>query len=210
MKKINLSTIISPMEVYQQIGKQLSETGSDELMSIGPETKETLALTLQQVPQQFQIDGLVYLVLRSKEIENLMGVSNDFPNESSADGIAPDLLQQCVVFMEPCTREDVAVCLERIAATFQCKVPDELGLTEYFDILSIYPKFVLESCTNSLLIEYQYPRLPVPKDFVDRCEPMYQEHKLFLTKLAKNFYALEVWKKQGMKVPNRFLDNVDK
>lgn len=209
MKKINSLTTTSAMDIYQQIGMQLSGTGLEEQMNTAEKTTNHLLAMRQQVPVQFQIGGIEYLVLRGKEIQTLMGKSNDFPIENSADGIAPDILQQCVVHMAPCTREDVAICLERIASTFQCKVPDEIGLTEYFDILSVYPKFVINFCTDSLLVEYQYPRLPVPKDFVDRCEPMYRDHKIFLSELTKNFLSLEVWKKGNMKVKNKYLDNND-
>jgi len=210
MKKKSSLITTSPMEVYQQIGKQLSGTGLGGATSIKEETLNLLQAMHLLVPIQFQIDGIEYLVLRSKEIQDLMGKSNDFPNESSADGIAPDLLQVCSAEMELCTREDVAVCLERIAATFQVKVPDDIGLKEYFNILSVYPRFVIESCTSSLLVEYKYPRLPVPKDFVDRCEPMYQEHKIFLSQLAKNFLSLELWKQGNMRVVNKYIDKIDR
>ena len=207
MTKKNSLTTISALEVYRQIGMQLSETGLEEATNTTDELKRTQLLTLQQVPVQFRIDGIQYLVLRRKEIENLMGVSNDFQKEDSADGIAPDLLQQCVVEMNACTREDVAVCLERIASTFQVKVPDEIGLMEYFDILLDYPKFILEHTTKKLILEYPYPRLPVPKDFIDRCEPMYKEHKDWLVKTAHAFARLEMWKEKGGVVVNKYLDN---
>lgn len=205
MRKKNSLTTTSAVEVYQQIGTQLLETGSDELMNTKDEKEQTKAHMLLQVPPQFRIDGLEYLVLRSKEIQTLMGRSNDFQKENSADDIAPDLLLTCSSHMKLCRREDVAVCLERIASTFQVKVPDQIGLQEYFDILSPYPKFVLEYCTDSILIEYAYPRLPVPKDFIDRCEPYYQEHYKWLTNIVKNFHALEIFKRGNMEVINKYL-----
>lgn len=210
MTKKNSLTIISALEVYQQIGMQLSETGSEEVMNTTNEMQRHRLLMLQQVPIQFQKDGIEYLVLRRKEIQTLMGKSNDFQLENSADGIAPDLLQQCVVDMELCTNEDVAVCLERIASTFQVKVPDEIGLQEYFNILSNYPNFILVYATNNILAEYPYPRLPVPKDFVDRCEPMYKEHKDWLVSTARAFADLEIWRKKGGKVINKYIDNPTK
>ena len=135
----------------------------------------------------------------------MMGKSNDFPNQNDIDEFAPDILNIFSMYMKRCTREDVAVCLERIAATFQIKVPDDTGLREYFDILSVYPSFVLEYCTDSLLVEYQYPRLPVPKDFIDRCEPYYQEHLKWLINTVRDFRLLEIFKQGDMKVNNKYL-----
>tara|TARA_A100001201_G_scaffold21220_1_gene23503 strand:+ start:1427 stop:1846 length:420 start_codon:yes stop_codon:yes gene_type:complete len=136
-----------------------------------------------------------------------MGKSNDFPESSSADDIAPDLLQSFLVQMQSCTREDVAVCLEKIASTFQVKVPDDLGLTVYFDMLCDYPKFIIDHCTYVLLAEYQYPRLPIPSEFIKICDPIYEEHKAWLIKINNNFRSLELWKKHGSKlITNKYLD----
>ena len=158
----------------------------------------------------FRIDGSVFLELRSQEIQELMGVSNDFPLEKGIDGVAIDMCQKFVVQMEPCKREDIAIALETIASTFQCKVPDDFGLTQYFKILEQYPKFCIEQATEQLLTTYTYPRLPLPKDFIDICQPMYIEHRDWLIKTSRRFYQLEIWKQMGGKVVNKYLPDVEK
>ncbi len=208
MKKTNSLITTSPMEAYLQIGKQHFGTGSAEQMST--ESGMTKAqVILQQVPIQFRRAGVEYLVLRSEQIQEQMGILRDFPKTDRADGIAPDILTSCSADMKPCSREDVAICLETIASTFQVKVPDDLGLTKYFEFLSKYPKFVIDYCSDAIIREYPYPRLPVPKDFIDRCEPMYLEHYNWLYKITKNFMRLEVWLQGDQKVKNKYLDNVE-
>ena len=66
--------------------------------------------------------------------------------------------------MEPCLRDDIALALERIASTFQCKVPDEFEFTQYFNILEMYPKFCIEYATDTLPLStsiraYLYPEI---------------------------------------------------
>ena len=164
MKKRSSLTITSAMEVYQQIGKQLSETGLGVPMSTKDQEELENQDILKLIPQMFRIEGSVFLELRSQEIQQWMGVSNEFPLEKGIDGVAVDMCQKYVVQMEPCKREDIALALETIASTFQCKVPDDFGLTQYFNLLEQYPRFCIEEATHQLLTTYTYPRLPLPKD----------------------------------------------
>ena len=194
------------MEACQQIGKQLSVTGSDELMNI--ESKKKLEQDiLQQVPEKFRIGGIESLQLRSQEIENHLGIRNDFQINKAIDDTVADFLITLSSEMEPCSREDIAISLETIASTFQVKVPDELGLTVYFDILEMYPKFIINRCTQHITKTYPYPRLPVPKDFVEYCDPIYKTHKDWLLRVAKNFYRLEISKQSPKPLPyiNKYL-----
>ena len=209
MRKKSSLTITSAMEVYQQIGKQLSETGLGVPMSTIDQEEQKNQDTLKLIPLMFRIEGSVFLELRSQEIQKWMGVSNDFPLEKGIDGVAVDMCQKYVVQMEPCKREDIALALETIASTFQCKVPDDFGLTQYFNLLEEYPRFCIEQATHQLLSTYTYPRLPLPKDFIDICQPMYIEHKEWLIKTSKCFYQLEVFKKMGGKVKNKYLPDVE-
>lgn len=207
MKKINSLTTTSVMEACQQIGKQLSVTGSDELMNI--ESKKKLEQDiLQQVPEKFRIGGIESLQLRSQEIENHLGIRNDFQINKAIDDTVADFLITLNSEMEPCSREDIAISLETIASTFQVKVPDELGLTVYFDILEMYPKFIINRCTRHITKTYPYPRLPVPKDFVEYCDPIYKTHKDWLLRVAKNFYRLEISKQSPTPLPyiNKYLN----
>jgi len=82
-------------------------------------------------------------------------------------------------------------------------------LTRYFDLLCKYPRFIIDHCTESIIKEYPYPRLPVPKDFIDRCEPMYVEHYDWLYKMTKNFMRLEIWMQGDQKIHNKYLDKVE-
>lgn len=209
MRKKSSLTITSAMEVYQQIGKQLSETGLGVPMSTIDQEEQKNQDTLKLIPLMFRIEGSVFLELRSQEIQKWMGVSNDFPLEKGIDGVAVDMCQKYVVQMEPCKREDIALALETIASTFQCKVPDDFGLTQYFNLLEEYPRFCIEQATHQLLSTYTYPRLPLPKDFIDICQPMYIEHKEWLIKTSRCFYQLEVFKKMGGKVKNKYLPDVE-
>lgn len=209
MRKKSSLIITSAMEVYQQIGKQLSETGLGVPMSTLDQEELENQDTLKLIPLMFRIEGSVFLELRSQEIQQWMGVSNDFPLEKGIDGVAVDMCQKYVVQMEPCKREDIALALETIASTFQCKVPDDFGLTQYFNLLEQYPRFCIEQATHKLLTTYTYPRLPLPKDFIDICQPMYIEHKEWLIKTSKSFYQLEVFKKMGGKVKNKYLPDVE-
>ena len=209
MRKKSSLIITSAMEVYQQIGKQLSETGLGVPMSTLDQEELKNQDTLKLIPLMFRIEGSVFLELRSQEIQQWMGVSNDFPLEKGIDGVAVDMCQKYVVQMEPCEREDIALALETIASTFQCKVPDDFGLTQYFNLLEQYPRFCIEQATHQLLTTYTYPRLPLPKDFIDICQPMYIEHKEWLIKTSKCFYQLEVFKKMGGKVKNKYLPDVE-
>jgi len=209
MRKKSSLTITSAMEVYQQIGKQLSETGLGVPMSTIDQEEQKNQDTLKLIPLMFRIEGSVFLELRSQEIQKWMGVSNDFPLEKGIDGVAVDMCQKYVVQMEPCKREDIALALETIASTFQCKVPDDFGLTQYFNLLEEYPRFCIEQATHQLLSTYTYPRLPLPKDFIDICQPMYIEHKEWLIKTSRCFYQLEVFKKMGGKIRNKYLPDVE-
>jgi hypothetical protein len=209
MSKKSSLTITSAMEVYQQIGKQLSETGLGVPMSTKDQEELESQDILKQIPLMFQIDGSVFLELRSQEIRQSMGVSNDFPLNKGIDDVALDMCQKYVVQMEPCKREDIAIALETIASTFQCKVPDDFGLTQYFNLLEQYPRFCIENATHTLLTTYTYPRLPLPKDFIDICQPMYIEHRDWLIKTSRRFYQLEVWKQMGGKVVNKYLPDVE-
>jgi len=194
------------MEVCQQIGKQLSETGSGELMNI--ESKKKLEQDiLLQVPEKFRIGGVEYIQLRSQEIENHLGIRNDFQKNKSIDDTVNDFLVTFSNDMMPCAREDIAVSLETIASTFQVKVPDELGLTIYFDILKVYPSFIINRCTQHITKTYPYPRLPVPKDFVEYCDPLYKSHKDWLLRVANNFFKLEMYKQSPEPLPyiNKYL-----
>ena len=209
MRKKSSLTITSAMEVYQQIGKQLSETGLGVPMSTIDQEEQKNQDTLKLIPLMFRIEGSVFLELRSQEIQKWMGVSNDFPLEKGIDGVAVDMCQKYVVQMVPCKREDIALALETIASTFQCKVPDDFGLTQYFNLLEEYPRFCIEQATHQLLSTYTYPRLPLPKDFIDICQPMYIEHKEWLIKTSRCFYQLEVFKKMGGKIRNKYLPDVE-
>ena len=136
-----------------------------------------------------------------------MGIRNDFQKDKAIDECVADFMIMLGREMEPCSREDIAVSLETIASTFQVKVPDELGLTVYFDILKKYPSFIINRCTQHITKTYPYPRLPVPRDFVEYCEPLYETHKKWLLRVAKNFYRLEVYKQSPEPLPyiNKYL-----
>ena len=126
-----------------------------------------------------------------------MGREDSFPIEKKIDKDVPNLVNQMAIKIKPCTRQDVAVALETIASTFSINIPDKIGLQQYFRLLLKYPSFLLNNCINDILKTFPYPRLPVPKEFMDRLEPPYVYHLKWLQDVTKSFYRLEIHKQKA-------------
>ena len=119
------------------------------------------------------------------------------PEKKRIDEVMLDVLTSTMRLMEPCTRMDVAEGLEVIASTFQIQVPNEIGIEVYLSELTKYPLFVYKDAVKSILVEYKYPRLPLPREFVERCEPEYQAHKKWLESVVNVFISLERFIESG-------------
>lgn len=87
---------------------------------------------------------------------------------------------------------DVAVVIETIASTFSIAVPNALGLTQYFKILEVYPAILLNECMDKLIREFKYPRLPLPKEFVDRMDGEYNWHISWLERLCDSINKVDI------------------
>jgi hypothetical protein len=193
MNKKNLSTITLAMERLEQIGTQVLECGSDVALNTNSPMKAKGIL--QQVPERFRIEGVESLELRSQEIaDKLIAKSNDFVLNKEIDESAMAMIDVFAQTMHKATHKGIALTLERVASTFQVKVPDEYGLHAYFDILEVYPQFVLDYAAHNLLCSYSYPRLPLPKDFIEICNPYYEVHKKWLIKTINHFHSLNKYK----------------
>jgi hypothetical protein len=99
-----------------------------------------------------------------------MGKDESFQINEKIIKDAPEIISRMAGYISPCTRKDVAVVLETIASTFSIQVPNEVGLEQYFRILLKYPAFLLKDCMEDIIKSYKYPRLPLPKEFVDRLD----------------------------------------
>jgi len=73
----------------------------------------------------------------------------------------------------------------------------KIGLDQYFQILLKYPAFLLKDCIDDIIKTFPYPRLPIPKEFIDRLEPPYKFHLGWLRELTRTFYRLEVFKQKA-------------
>ncbi len=135
-----------------------------------------------------------------------MGVYSDFQTKKGIDEAALDILHDAKKIMQPCTRMDIASGLEVIASTFQINVPNEIGLEVYMKELERYPLFVLKKGVEDICREYKYPRLPLPKEFIDRCEPDYEEHRKWLMNIIYAFIDLQRFIQAGGEPPpNKYL-----
>ncbi len=194
----------SLLEKYLQIGTRVSSFGVQKTSTNVGDPDHLL--TLQRLPKMFQTESHVLLELRKEEINNQMGKSYQFQKRKGIDEAALDVLTSTMRLMEPCTRMDVAEGLEVIASTFQIQVPNEIGIEVYLSELTKYPLFVYKDAVKSILVEYKYPRLPLPREFVERCEPEYQAHKKWLESVVNAFISLERFIESGGELkPSKYL-----
>ena len=118
-------------------------------------------------------------------------------DQNNIDTESIKIIQTMANKLQPCTRKDVAVCIETIASTFSINIPNELGLEQYFRILLKYPTSMLNECTDDIIRSFKYPRLPLPKEFIDRLDTNIEYHYGWLQNLTKTFYDLEIYKQNG-------------
>jgi len=135
-------------------------------------------------------------MLRVWEIRQAMRRSEKL-DQNNIDTESIKIIQTMANKLQPCTRKDVAVCIETIASTFTINIPNELGLEQYFRILLKYPASMLTECTDDIIKTFKYPRLPLPKEFIDRLDTNFEYHKGWLQNLTKTFYDLEIYKQNG-------------
>ena len=135
-------------------------------------------------------------MLRVWEIRQAMRRSEKLA-KNDIDTEAISIIQTMAKKLQPCNRKQVAVCIETIASTFTINIPNELGLEQYFRILLKYPASMLTECTDDIIKTFKYPRLPLPKEFIDRLDTNFEYHKGWLQNLTKTFYDLEIYKQNG-------------
>jgi len=197
MKKNNSLTTTKQMEALKQTGMLVSETGSGEESNSDTLEDRLRRATLSTIPQAFKKDANESLMLQVFEIQHKMGKDESFQINEKIIKDAPEIISRMAGYISPCTRKDVAVVLETIASTFSIQVPNEVGLEQYFRILLKYPTFLLKDCMEDIIKSYKYPRLPLPKEFVDRLEPPYTYHLRWLQNVTKTFYRLEIYKQKA-------------
>jgi len=201
MKHDNSEIGSSLLEEYTQVGMHVSGSGVEKTIARTTEEQDIL----QRLPMMFRTDSHLLLELRKQEIQNQMGKSSDFQLSKGIDSAGLDVIKNDRKVMMPCNRMDIASALEVISSTFQISVPNDVGLNVYFEALEVYPTFVLQECTRSICHEYKYPRLPLPVEFVNRCDPLYLEHKEWLMSVINSMIALEKFKESGGIKPSKYL-----
>jgi len=196
--KKHSSLITTPqMDRLEQTGMLVLETGSDVVSNSETLEEKLKRVTLSMIPEAFKKDASESLMLRVYEIKYLMGKEDSFLIEKKIDKEAPIIISKMAKEIKSCTEQDVAVALETIASTFAINIPDKIGLQQYFKLLLKYPSFLLNNCINDILKTFPYPRLPVPKEFMDRLEPPYVYHLKWLQDVTKSFYRLEIHKQKA-------------
>ena len=135
-------------------------------------------------------------MLRVWEIRQAMRRSEKLA-KNDIDTEAISIIQTMAKKLQPCNRKQVAVCIETIASTFTINIPNELGLEQYFRILLKYPASMLTECTDDIIKTFKYPRLPLPKEFIDRLDTNFEYHKGWLQNITKTFYDLELYVQNG-------------
>tara|TARA_Y100001973_G_C5170930_1_gene319032 strand:+ start:971 stop:1372 length:402 start_codon:yes stop_codon:yes gene_type:complete len=99
----------------------------------------------------------------------------------------------------------IAICIQTIAETFQVKIPTDIGIHMYIECLNKYPNFIMQDVTKSIAKEYKYPRLPIPSEFINRCEPLYREHYRWYMKKLNTLIQWEHHYVNGFK-QNKYLE----
>ena len=135
-------------------------------------------------------------MLRVWEIRQAMRRSEKLV-KNNIDTESINTIQTMANKLQPCNRKHIAICIETIASTFSINIPNELGLEQYFRILLKYPTSMLNECTDDIIRSFKYPRLPLPKEFIDRLDTNFEYHKGWLQNLTKTFYDLEIYKQNG-------------
>jgi len=201
MKRDNSETGSSLLEKYTRVGMRVSGSGAEKTIARTTEEQDIL----QHLPMMFRTDSHLLLELRMREIQNKMGTTSDFQLSKGIDTAGLDIIEQAQAMLEPCTRMDIASALEVISSTFQISVPNDTGLNVYFECLEKYPKFVVVECAKRICHEYKYPRLPLPVEFIERCDPLFNEHKKWLMNIINAFIQLERFKESGGFKPSKYL-----
>ena len=79
------------------------------------------------------------------------------------------------------------------------KAERELGLNTYWGMVKKYPASFFPLVTIDILSTYEYPRLPVPKVFVEKFESLNKQHWAFYYKLKEIVeYAEELAMKENI------------
>ena len=85
----------------------------------------------------------------------------------------------------------IALCLQTVAETFQVKIPTDLGLHMYFEVLNKYPNFIMSDVMRDVVANYKYARLPIPSEFVQKCEPIHKQHSSWYISKLQIFCTYE-------------------
>ena len=168
MKSYNSETITSQLDQLTLTGTSDSERGVDSLQS-GAEN-----VLLKNLPRLFQNNEIAYLEWLTSEMEKL--IQKRKVHEIAYKKNILKLLLEMKKMLTTKSDGHIALCLQTIAETFQVKIPTDLGLHMYFEVLNKYPQEVMTLVTKDVVATYKYARLPIPSEFVSKCEPIYLAH----------------------------------
>jgi len=168
MKSNNLKTITSQLEELTLTGMSNSERGADRMQS-GIE-KEILEL----IPKLFRNKETVCLESLTREMEKQIQKRSIIKLEYNAD--ISKVFREMKKLLTDKSDGHIALCLQTVAETFQVKIPTDLGLHMYFEVLNKYPNFIMSDVMRDVVANYKYARLPIPSEFVQKCEPIHKQH----------------------------------
>jgi len=176
MKSYNSETITSQLGQLTLTGTSDSERGADSQQS-GAES-----VVIKDLPKLFQNKEVANLEWLTREMEKL--IQKRKVHEIAYKKDISKLLLEMKKMLTTKSDGHIALCLQTIAETFQVKIPTDLGLHMYFEVLNKYPQEVMTLVTKDVVATYKYARLPIPSEFVSKCEPIYLAHtKYYRNKL---------------------------
>ena len=197
MKSYNSETITSQLGQLTLTGTSDSERGADSPQS-GAEN-----VVLKKLPRLFQNNEVAYLEWLTSEMEKLI-------QKRKVHEIAykKDILKLLLEMKKMLTTKSdghIALCLQTIAETFQVKIPTDLGLHMYFEVLNKYPQEVMTLVTKDVVATYKYARLPIPSEFVSKCEPIYLAHTNYYRNKLHTICTYEHYLENGFP-DNKYLE----
>ena len=179
LKTTTSAKVTSPKTGQQSSGSGLEGLGNS-MQNLEPSQIEVVASMIRHRPTLFVEDvpeSLVYLMYRINFLKPSI-TKTELAQLKKAE-------RDCKKVMDQATVQDAQVMIETICSTYSCDAPNELGLNTYWGMVKKYPASFFPLVTIDILSTYEYPRLPVPKVFVEKFESLNKQHWAFYYKLKE-------------------------
>lgn len=184
----NLSAIIKQSKEQLDHGTQCLDYGLKDPLNLSETEKEMIKQQTNTVPILFRKDATESLIYQMFLVEHYQKIPNT--NELK------ELEKKLSDLLRPASVQEVQVMIETIASTFSCDVPNKLGLQTYWELLKNYSGLLMPHVTLNILKTYDYPRLPVPKVFIEYLNRIQKEHYKFYYRVKNcNEYTLQIEQK---------------